>query len=166
MKMTNLVQGSKDFPYHVSIGAVLVNSEGKVCVHHFGKINFAGREADDFYILMRETPEGGESPLDTLSRGLREEFGATASVRHYLGSIVCDPNLPYNREKTTLYFLCDVVSQDISKRENTDIEFESILEWHELDFLIERMKRQAKKTGFGDIDESKMLERTKQYISL
>jgi hypothetical protein len=164
--MTNLLQGSKDFPYHISIGAVLVNDQGEVCVHHFGKINFAGREAEDFYILMRETPEENESPLDTLSRGLREEFGATAFVRHYLGSIVCDPNLPYNREKTTLYFLCDVVSQDISKRENTDIEFESTLEWRKPDFLIERMKRQGRETGFEDIDESRIVERAKRYISL
>ncbi len=162
--MVNLLQGSKEFPYHVSIGAVLVNGDGKVCVHHFDTVEHAGRKAKDIYILMRETPEGNESPVQTLVRGLKEEFGATASVRHYIGSLTCSPRLPNNQEKTTLYFLCDVIDQDVSRRENTDIEFESVLEWHDVDFLMTRMKQQLKETGYEDIDESKILERAKQYI--
>lgn len=163
--MTNLVQGSKEYPYHISVGAVLVNSEGRVCVHHFGKVEHAGRVAENVYILMRETPEGNESPTETLARGLREEFGVTATVQHYIGSLTCNPRLPDNQEKTTLYFLCDVIGQDVSRRENTDIEFESTLEWHDVDFLITRMQQQLKETGYEDIDESKILERAKQYLN-
>ncbi len=164
--MPNLVQGSKEYPYHISIGAVLVNGEAKVCAHHFDQLQIGSRQAKDFYILMRETPEVGESIMETLERGLNEEFGATATIRHFIGSITAKiENVDTLKEKTTLYFLCDVVAQDITQREDVDAESSSQVGWYDPDYLIFKMKRQGRETGYEDIDESKILERAKQYLS-
>ncbi len=164
--MANLLQGSTSYPYHVSIGAVLVNGEGKVCAHYFDELKIGSREAKDFYILMRETPEPGESVEATLIRGLKEEFGAKATTRHYIGSIVANiQGVASLREKTTLYFLCDLVSQDISVRGSIDAESTSQVGWYDANFLITKMKKQREQTGYEDLDESAILERAKQYIS-
>lgn len=162
----SLVQGSREYPYHVSVGAVLVNAEGKVCAHYFDELQIGSRQAKDFYILMRETPEAGESLMETLERGLREEFGATATTRHYIGSIVAKiDGVETLKEKTTLYFLCDVVNQEASLREDVDAESRSKVGWYDVDFLIAKMRQQAVETGYEDIDESQILERVRQYLS-
>jgi hypothetical protein len=164
--MTNLVQGSKEYPYHISVGAVLVNSERKVCAHYFDELQIGSRKAKDFYILMRETPEPGESLEATLERGLREEFGATATTRHFIGSVLANiGGVESLKEKTTLYFLCDVIAQEASLRENIDAESSSKVGWYDPDFLIARMKQQSRETGYEDIDESMILERAQQYLS-
>lgn len=67
-------QAKNEQPYHLSIGAVLFNEDGRVACHHFPEI--LGQK--DIYILMRESVEDEETPLETLQRGLEEEFGATA----------------------------------------------------------------------------------------
>ena len=164
--MPNLVQGSKEYPYHISVGAVLVNGERLVCAHYFDRLQIGPRQAKDFYILMRETPEVGETISETLARGLHEEFGATASVRHYIGSLTARiDGVDSLREKTTLYFLCDLEEQDISSREAIDAESSSRVGWYDPDFLISKMKRQGQETGYEDIDESAILERAKLYLS-
>ena len=100
--MANLVQGSREYPYHISVGAVLVDPQGKVCAHHFDALEIGPRKAKDFYILMRETPEPGESLEITLERGLREEFCATATTRHFIGSLSAKINeVATLQEKTT-----------------------------------------------------------------
>lgn len=61
-------------------------------------------------------------------------------------------------EKTTLYFLCDLVSIDQSKRHN-DPEGKSELRWLASTELIPIMKEQGKRLGREDVDESTILER-------
>src|SRR4029079_19115924 len=93
-------QASQQQPYHLSIGAVLFDQNGRIACHHFNEI--LGHK--DIYILMRESMEDNESPLITLHRGLKEEFGAAAQPVAFLGSLsgyLPDPRLPF--EKTTLY---------------------------------------------------------------
>ncbi len=34
--MVNIFQGTKEHPYHVSVGAVVLNHENKVLCHYFG----------------------------------------------------------------------------------------------------------------------------------
>ena len=71
----------------------------------------------DIYILMRESMENNETPLMTLQRGLKEEFGATANPIAFLGSLsgyLPDVRLPF--EKTTLYIACQLIDWNPENR--------------------------------------------------
>ena len=156
----NYFQGTVENPYHLSIGAVVQNKEGEVCVHYFEKFSHkAAGDFEDFYLVMRETIEPNETIEQALARGLLEEFGMKASLRRYLGSIVS--NFSKNDktfEKTTLYFLCDFISMDESKR-GGDIEATSEIKWLTASYLIEKMKEQRVRLKRADMDESSILER-------
>lgn len=159
-------QGNSEHPQHISVGAILINDSGEICCHHFLTKDLKGywkdQKIDDFYILMRETIELNESLERALHRGLQEEFGATADLVDYVGSIKSTfQHKGVSIEKTTLYFVCKLINQDLSKRTGDDIESKSNIEWHKSDFLIPRMKEQAIKFGRTDIDESSILERVK-----
>ncbi len=164
----NYYQGTKEHPYHVSVGAVILNEENKVCCHYFGSADDRHKKYskyNDFYILMRETMEMGETPVDTLHRGLREEFGITADIVTYIGSIKSEYEVggaPI--EKTTLYFLVRMKSIDITLRSGEDVEAESEMQWHNADFLIEKMKEQAVRLNNSTLDESDVLMRIGQFI--
>ena len=162
--MPTYFQGNSAHPQHISVGAILVNGKGGVCCHHFFtkdlKGYWADEKLDDFYILMRETLEPNESIEHALHRGLMEEFGATGELVDYVGTIVSRfTHEGVEVEKTTLYFLCKFLSQDLSKRHGDDIEKRSVVEWRSPDFLIPLMKAQAKRFGRTDVDESSILER-------
>ncbi len=167
--MQNYFQGNGEHPRHLSVGAVLVNDAGEICAHHFDSKNgskFAGywkdQGLDDFYILMRETVEMGETLEQAVCRGLLEEFGAEAELVDYLGSIQSyfkHKGSEIEIEKTTLYFLCKLKNQDLGKRSRGDVENESMLEWHNPLFLIEKMKSQGVELNRQDLDESVILEK-------
>jgi len=153
---TNYYRGVEDKPYHLSVGAVLMNDQGQVACHHFEKI----RGYEDIYILMRETMEPGESIDEALARGLMEEFGATAKIRTFLGSTVVDvTDSPTPFEKTTLYFVCDLIEMDNAKRLTDDPEAGSTVMWKEIPELQDLMKAQGKRYDLSDIDESEVLDR-------
>lgn len=159
-------QGNSEHPQHVSVGGILLNEKGEVCCHHFFTKDLKGywteEGLDDFYILMRETIEPNESLEQALRRGLREEFGATGEIIDYVGAIKSTfEHKGVAIEKTTLYFLCTLISQDVSRRTGKDIESQSAIEWQTADYLIPRMKEQAARFGRTDIDESSILERIK-----
>jgi len=165
--MQNYFQGNNKHPQHISVGTVLVNEKGEICCHHFDpKVSDIGgywqeQEVTDFYILMRETIEPGETLEEALGKGLMEEFGAEAEIIDYIGSIqsvFCHKDSDIQIQKTTLYFLCKLKSQDLSKRSG-DIESKSQIEWQTAEFLIPQMKSQSAKYGRTDIDESPILER-------
>lgn len=169
----NYFQGNSSHPQHVSVGAVLVNDKNEVCCHHFDskKFDFKGywkdENIEDFYILMRETVESGETLEAALRRGLLEEFGAEAELVDYIGSIQSHfKSKGVEIEKTTLYFLCKLISQDLNKRSAGDVEFESQVEWRSADFLIPKMKEQSARYGRTDIDESQILKRLKTLNSV
>ncbi len=160
---TTYFQGNHLHPQHVSVGAILFNEKGEVCCHHFFAKDLSGywaeEKLDDFYLLMRETVEPKESLEHALRRGLSEEFGATGKIIDYVGSIKSVfKHKGVDIEKTTLYFLCELVLQDLSKRHG-DIESKSKVEWQKPDFLIPLMKGQAARFGRTDVDESNILER-------
>ena len=126
-------QGNNLHPRHISVGGILVNKKGEICCHHFFTKDLKGywteEKLDDFYILMRETLKPNESLEHALHRGFKEEFGATGKFIDYIGAI--KSNFKHGEtdiEKTTLYFLCKLIKQDISKRSAGDIDDRSIIE--------------------------------------
>lgn len=164
MMTTNYFQGTTISPYHISIGAVVRNSEGLICAHYFEHITHKGFGVmDDIYLLMRETIEPDESIETCLHRGLLEEFGMKAKLVSYLGSIVAHfPKETVTVEKTTLYFLCDLISYDEAHRKEGDPEAGSQMKWMEPSALITKMKAQGVRVGRADVDESVILERLPQ----
>ncbi|MFZ3019977.1 MAG: NUDIX hydrolase [Minisyncoccia bacterium] len=167
--MNNYFQGNKKHPQHISVGAILLNDAKEVCIHHFTnpellKGYWTEQGFTDFYLLMRETIEPNQTLEEALHKGLMEEFGATAKIMDYVGSIqshFLDGTTMV--EKTTLYFMCKLKKQDTSKRSG-DIESKTELEWQTVDFLIPKMKEQYEKYKRDDVDESKILERIKSLI--
>jgi hypothetical protein len=163
--MTTYFQGNSEHPQHISVGAILVNDKKEVCCHHLYTNNlpkgyWAEEKVDDFYILMRETVKPFEPLEAAVHRGIMEEFGATAELVDYVGSL--QSHFTHNGvevEKTTLYFLCKLKDQDLSRRKGEDIEESSQVEWKPADFLIERMRPQAERFKRTDVDESGILER-------
>lgn len=150
-------RASHQNPYHLSIGAVLFNKEGNIACHHFEEI--LGQK--DVYILMRESMENDETPLMTLHRGLKEEFGATAEPIAFLGCLsgyLPDANLSF--DKTTLYIACRVIDWNPEQRDQNDPEAGSIIEWIEPNRLISLMQKQGVRFNHrADADESEMIKR-------
>ena len=162
-------QGHSEHPQHISVGAVIVNEKNEVCCHHFHANDLKGywveEKLDDFYLLMRETINPNDSLEQTLYRGMLEEFGIIGEMIDYIGSIQSHfKHKGVEVEKTTIYFLCRLTEQDLSKRDTSDIEGETEVEWQTIDFLIPIMKSQAKKYGRTDVDESSVLEKIKAYL--
>ena len=159
--MKNYFQRSEEHPYHISVGAVLINEKEEVCTHYFK--NFfhpAVGQLNDFYNLMRETVEPNETLEQALARGLMEEFGATGNLKSFLGSIVAKtPQEDYIFEKTTLYFLYELVEIDPSKCSKADKEIGSEIRWVPIKELIPIMKDQKVRLKREDFDESLILER-------
>jgi 8-oxo-dGTP pyrophosphatase MutT (NUDIX family) len=155
--MSNYFQGTDLKPYHLSVGAILFNKEGKIACHHFiDHPNLKG----EVYILMRETIEEGETIEEALSRGLLEEFGAEGELITYVGSLL----KPYKVrgvtvQKTTLYFLLSLTSIDETKRLEGDPESTSQIEWLDPEDLASRMKLNAAKLKAPDLDESEVITR-------
>lgn len=158
----NYFQGTTTHPYHISIGGVVRNEEGKICCHYFDSITHESvGTLTNFVLLMRETIEENETIEECLARGLMEEFGIVANLNRYIGSITCKFKVsesPVEIEKTTLYFLCDFVSIDEQQRKEDDIEAKSIIKWFTPDELILRMQEQGKRLHRDDTDESSIIK--------
>lgn len=167
MQNSNYYQGNSEHPRHLSVGAVVLNDQGEVCVHHIYKDKLEGywseQEVDDAFILMRETIVPGEDLERAVHRGVVEEFGIKGEIVDYIGSIQSHfKHKGVEIEKTTLYFLFKMESQDLSLRDTSDVEGTTDIEWHKPESLIPKMREQANKYGRTDIDESKILENLSQ----
>ena len=153
----NYFQGNAKHPRHISVGAVMRNHEGLIRVHHFPKDVahgfWKGIGITDFYILMRESLEPNETLEHALVRGLQEEFNAVATLDDYLGAIVAtayqatDEHSRAPFQKTTLYFLCTYQQDFGERRDLSDAEGKSILEWKSAAESVPLMRAQAKKFG-------------------
>jgi 8-oxo-dGTP pyrophosphatase MutT (NUDIX family) len=159
----SVYQAKKGQPFHISAGALVVNEDGKIVVHKRTKGQMPEQFADNFaderseiYLLARETVKDGESLAEAALRGVREEFGIEGTIERFLGTIVASiATGPEGRmEKTTPYFLirCEQQGDRVM-----DEEGHSVLEWHDPDFLIARMRGQGGENRC-DLDESKIIE--------
>jgi len=162
----NYFQKDVDHPYHLSVGAVVLNDKKEVCCHYFDRFFDAAtnREYTDFYILMRETLEPHETLEEALARGLLEEFRMKINLRTYIGSLKSTfEHESVVIEKTTLYFLCDFVSFEKESRDAEDPESVSKIIWMPIDTLRSKMKKQGVLFQRSDADESIILERIKIF---
>ncbi len=146
----------------MSIGALITNNKGEICTHYIK--GPWGDGIEDTYILMRETPEPGESFENTVERGIMEEFGITGSLQRYLGSIQASfPRWGAQIEKTTLYFhvMCETV--DPKRRSGEDVEYNAETRWVQPEQLIELMDAQQGRYERTDLCESKIV---RAYLDL
>jgi ADP-ribose pyrophosphatase YjhB (NUDIX family) len=160
-----LLQRSPDNPYHLSVGAVLLNSDNKVALHHF-------KEEDtpfgaEVYCLMRESVEDNETLESAVARGLDEEFGAKGAIEYFIGGETVEfmeqDKKPMH--KTTLYFVVRLKQIDVSKRKQDDPEYGSLVKWFSLPEAINLFTQQANKLPHRpDLHEASIIERTLKFL--
>lgn len=145
--MDNYFAWSQTNRQHLSVGAVILNSEGKVLVHKLARIG-------NKYFLPKKTHSNGAALEQTL-HSTEVETGYKIYIEKYLGSRQSTfPDDKANSvNKTTLYFLCSVVEQ--TQRDPRDRDADSELIWIDRQELIEIMQEQGSKEN--DLDESKIL---------
>ncbi len=141
----------------------------KVLFHHIPKF----QDYEDIYLLMRESMETEEKFEDTLTRGVKEEFGAEVEIIDFLGSLVAIDNWfgEINKEtevqKTTLYFLTKFKSQDKNQRvDEGTIESKSTLVWLSIEEAIEKMRNFFSKYKINNLNEVDVLNRAREYIDI
>lgn len=133
-------------PYHLSVGGVVV-VKGEVALI---------RKKDNIHTLPRETAFSGESITEAVIRGFNEEVGIVVEIEKYIGSLIVYFALPNGTkvEKTTLYFLCNKISE--SNRKLEDFEIEDKVVWMPLAKAVDLLKNEQKEEGNS---EYKILER-------
>jgi hypothetical protein len=154
----NIFQANERSPYHLSVGAVVVNNSGLIAAHCF-------TESDhNYYILMRETVEPGELLEAALARGLQGEMGITGKVEKYLGSRVSAYHVGRaTAQKTTLYFQVRLTAWKPSTRKKNDREGGGKTVWAAPGELQKTMKKQGQALG-ADYDESVVVERYSRAV--
>ncbi len=154
---------SEEAQYHLSVGMVLFNASGKVCMHFYDRTStpadkvhhLGGLEA--IYSLIRESVENGETLHQAVARGLLEETGCTGRPRVFLGSLRDNLSTPGGDfEKTTLYHAVELVA--CGERPTDDSMAFTELRWVDPYELIPVMiaQRNSKRP---DLDESEILKR-------
>ncbi len=151
-------------PFHLSVGALLVNVEGKIAVQHIkgAVMSETGESIKDMVILMRTTLQDNESLEQAVIRGVLREFGASGVVSKYLGTITARiPRAQGDIEKTTLYFLvqCTDINFSARKVQSDEYEAEAVLAWYEPDALIKKMESQSQGLAREDFNEAEIVRR-------
>ncbi|OGC44070.1 hypothetical protein A2400_00840 [candidate division WS6 bacterium RIFOXYB1_FULL_33_14] len=116
--MTNketLLRGDKENPYHLSIGQVIINNQNQIALI---------QKPDGVLTLPRETTYLKESFSEALERGAIEEIGITIKPIRFLGSLITSFNRDSETviEKSTLYFLSEMLEQTEKKLEEDELE--------------------------------------------
>ena len=152
----NPYKGTKEYPFHISVGVVLLNDKNEVACHFYGEQKIRNYPKN-FYTLLHESPEVGESLEDTVMRGFKEEYSMTGSIEHFIGTLVTFFDLDGAKvERTVPYFLCKLIS--IQERNLADPEAISEIRWMNIDELISIMATE------GEDDESKILKDVKRLL--
>ena len=167
MDRENYYRGDATHPYHLSVGALVMDKEGLIACHHYDELAYWNlpKGSGGCYVLMRETLEIGETIEQALHRGAMEEFGMTIRVISFLGSIVASfkkNEIGPDIEKTTLYFWVEPLTFESSRRQDNP-ENMSTIEWKSAEFLLTEMPEQALRLKRDDIDEAQIIERALLY---
>lgn len=165
----NYFQGTATSPFHLSVGVVLINEKNEVACHYFKnspeKAPGEYRGLEDMYLLMRETPEFGESIEEAVRRGLMEEFGATGQIVTFLGSQEREfQGDTFSIIKTTVYFLVRLSEFDLTKRSHEDVEAESEIVFLAPDVCVAKMEEQWNRLKIETLNEAEIVLRAKQYL--
>lgn len=154
-------------PFHLSVGALVFNEEYKICTHHLfiedvpESLHFLGGGLSEWCHVMRESLESEETLEEAIHRGVEEEFGMKGVVDKYLGSLMCEVQKKADGEetfqKTTLYY--SVRLKEIGKREVSDEESVSSLEWLTPKELLDIYTFQREHTSRPELDESEIIQR-------
>jgi hypothetical protein len=165
----NIFQASKEFPFHISVGAIFTNNDGLICTHFYKQADLPieSEGKSDLYLLMRETIHPNETLEGAIVRGLQEEFGAKGEIKAYLGCIKSSFPLRVSKvavEKTTLYFHVEMTDFNPRTRDNDEIESKSEILWVKPEELFNLFTEQGKKYERDDLDESKVVERYIKYV--
>lgn len=135
--------------FHLSVGAVIQNGEGKILVHRLARI-------ENKIFLPKKTHKEEMSLEQTLER-VEAETGLKVQPERFLGS----RNSTFSNEsgqiinKTTLYFLCKIL--ETTQRDPRDRDADSELMWLDREEAISIMRSQGKTDN--EMDESMVLER-------
>lgn len=164
----NIYKNSVRFPYHLSVGVVLINKAKQVCCELYPQktvLEITGHERE-IYTLIRETVETGEDLESAAIRGVREEIGIQANLIGYLGSqedLVEEKDKTFT--KTTVYFLAELQDELNLPTigEDDTVKFKII--WLSLDEAISFMQKQSTDLTRRDLNESKILERAKKILA-
>lgn len=148
--MDNLFAWSEDNRQHLSVGAVILNDKQEVLVHKLERIG-------NKFFLPKKTHSNNLTLEQTLDR-VENEVGYRIKPIKYLGSrqstFPSENGIPV--EKTTLYFLCQIIQQ--TQRDPNDRDNDSELLWVEKTKLISTMQEQGRDAN--DLDESIILLKT------
>ncbi len=146
--MPNLFQWTKENPIHLSVGAVIVNDEGKILVHKLERIGSK-------YFLPKKTHRNNMSLEQTLYLVEKETGWKTETIR-FLGSIKSnfDTEDGLTIAKTTLYFLCKPTQT--GERDQEDRDADSEIVWMDKAQLIKIMKEQG--VEHNDLDQSEIIK--------
>ncbi|GIW58776.1 MAG: hypothetical protein KatS3mg086_061 [Candidatus Dojkabacteria bacterium] len=158
----NIHTQNPNYPFHISVGAVVLNSKKQVALQYF-KHN-AGH--DNVYYLMRESLQDNNTIEQTLANGLMKEMGITAQIRHFVGSRVTNFLDSDGNEitKTTIYYLCDLVSIDESQKDPENPEGVSEVKFFDIDEAIKITQEQLKRTNYLDICEFDILQNVAKLV--
>ena len=158
-------KATQEWPYHLSVGAVVLNERNEILVHYFDVFGYDEAKVTDFHILIRETVEPGESIGAALDRGLSEETGARAELVHYIGQLESRVKAPgFEWTKTTAYFVMRLTNWAPERRLTDDPEAGSELRWIAPAKLLDLMRRQHERIGNTDLDEAPIIERAIKVI--
>lgn len=159
----NYYGATPDRPYHLSVGAVVLNADNDVICLHYPSID----GIKDIYKLPTGTVHKGETLEDTLHRRCREELGCSVKIITFLGTQITrdvwwgELGTPTPMEKSVMFFLAKAVTED-SKLTTADENYE--VKTKGFSFLIESLQTLKVKDGMRDFNQAEMIIRAKEWI--
>jgi len=155
----NYYQASSTKPFHLSVGAIVLDENGNILCEHYDKLN----EWEDIYWLMHSTINPNETLEQALHRGLKEEMGVTGEiisfvgVHNYKSEWFGETSSPVEVTKSIAYFTVRLISADESLKSQDNSAYNSRVVALTKKELIQKMKIQYQKYLIDELDESRVL---------